>query len=81
MTVHHTSSHARGKILLPIPGRMLLIILLQLEVRPAVVSMINTSTALVGVTIIMESLKIYVYMIQKTIHGLESTSTQLQVVK
>ena len=78
--MNHRSSHARGKISLPIPGRMLLTILLQLQVRPAVISMIDTSTALVDKPI-METLKIYAHTIQKTIDGVESTSTQLQVVK
>ena len=59
---------------------MLLTILSQLEVYPAVVSMIDTSTALVDLAV-METLKMYVYMIQKTIYGVESTFTQIQVVK
>ena len=78
--VHQISSHAKSKILLPIPGRMLLTILSQLEVYPAVVSTIDTSTALVDLAV-METLKMYVYTIQKTIHGVESMFTQIQVVK
>ena len=76
LLVHKISNHARGKILLPIPGRMLLTVLLQFEVRPAVVSVIDKSTALVDLSI-MYTLKIYGYTIQKTIHGVESMSPQL----
>ena len=79
-TVNYTSSHARGKISLPIPGRVLLTILLQFKVRPAVVSMTDTSTALVDM-LIVDNLKIYAHTIQKTIDGVESTSIQFQVVK
>ena len=79
--MNHRSSHARGKISLPIPGRMSLTILFQLEVRPAVVSMIDTSTVLVDITLILDTLKMYVYKIQKTIHGVESTSTHIKAVE
>ena len=80
MAVNHRSNHAKNKILLPILGRVLLSILLQLQAYPAVVSMIDASTALVDI-VMMHALKIYVYTIPKKTHGIESTSTQLQAVK
>ena len=80
MTIDHQSSHARGKILLLIPGRVSLTILLQFEVHLAVVSMIDISTALVDLWI-CDALEIYMYMIQEQIYGIKSMSTQLQVVK
>ena len=66
--------------MLLIPGRMLLTVLLQFQVRPAVVSMINISIVLAD-RVIRYTPKIYVYTIQKSIHGVESTSTQFQIVK
>ena len=80
MTVYKKLIHARSKILLLTLGKMLLTFLLQLKVRPAVVSMIDSYTALVDRQM-MNTFKMYMYMIQKIIHGVESMSTQLQVVK
>ena len=80
MTINHQSSHARDKILLLTPGRVSLTILLQFEVHLAVVSMIDISTALVDLWI-WGTLKMYVSTIQKQIYGVESTLTQLQVMK
>ena len=61
LTVHHTLTHARDKILLPTSGRILLAILLQVEVYHAAVSMIDKSTALVDMSVDQSSKDICVY--------------------